>query len=271
MNKDSVFQIILVLGLAGGIVKITGSLIYSSQALFIDSLTCFSNIVALLATSYFIGKSYLPRDEDHPFGHYRLGYGGGLVTIVAYGFVAGVATAKLALTYGIEYSVGFRAIYYAVAGFVLYAIVVALSLIKGGFYRAYGFFTISELFESGASIIAVLIGYLFNYIYDYIVGVILSAYIFYELFINSRELLNYLTDTSAPENVVRDVINDFEESGFEVVDIRLRRVSYDRYHGDIKVRVRNVGNVYDKISDIKKHLEKIHNVDLAVELEESSV
>lgn len=268
IGVKTLIAITLALGLAGGVVKITGSLLYGSQALLVDSLTCFANAAALVASVHFLMKTFHPPDVDHPFGHYRLGYGGILVTLISYSFVAGVALTRIVSMYKVEYTVDFRSTYFASMGLLIYGVTIYVSLKIGGFLKTYGLFTVSELFESTVTIAASIAGSLFNYIYDYISAVVLTIYIFYELFSNGKELLESIVDVSAPENILKDVIEDLVNQGFEVLDIRLRKVSHNRFHGDVKVKPRNVrfDEIDSKIDIVKKHLESIHNVDLAIEV-----
>lgn len=271
MGKTSLKKlvvIVLTLGLLGGVIKITGSLLYGSQALLVDSLTCFANVAALIASVYFIMKTLHPPDIDHPFGHYRLGYGGILATLVSYSFVAGVALTRISSMLNVRYVVDLKSTYFAFMGFLTYGLTVYLSFRIGGFLKTYGLFTVSELFESIVTIVASTTGSLFSYIYDYVGAVILTLYIFYELFSNGKELLESIVDVSAPENILKAVVEDLVNQGFEVLDIRLRKVSHDRFHGDVKVKPRNVKleEIDSKINAIKKHLESIHNVDLAIEV-----
>lgn len=179
--------VILILGLAGAFIKIIGSVMHSSKALFVDALTSLANIIALVSTTHYYRISLQPPDTDHPYGHFRFGFGGTIVSLIAYGYVAGVVSMELLYTR--EYTVEFNAVYYAVSGLIIYSLAVLLSLKIGGFYKAYGYFTVGELYESFVTIIATFLGAIYYYLIDYIGAIGLSIYLFYQLTSICRETI----------------------------------------------------------------------------------
>lgn len=190
--------LIIALTLSGSIVKITGGLFHSSKALFVDALTCIANIIALIFTTYYYRLSKLPPDIDHPKGHHRYGLGGSIVTLTIYGYVAGVVSVDLIYTR--EYVVDFNAIYFAISGFILYALSIYLSLRVSRYYRAYGFFTVVELYESSVTIVAVLLGALYYYLIDYVGAIGLTIYLIIGIIRICRETIH----TVASEEVYID-------------------------------------------------------------------
>ncbi|OYT38587.1 MAG: cation transporter [Desulfurococcales archaeon ex4484_58] len=260
--------LILILGFTGGLVKILGSILHGSRSLFVDALTSFANLVSLLATIYFYRVSRMPPDHDHPYGHYRLGFGGSFVSLIAYGYVAGIASMEL--LYSIEYTVELESLYYALAGLLLYGLAIYLSLEIGGFFKAYGLFTISELYESMVTLIAVVAGALYSYLIDYIGAIGLTLYIFYELFSIGRETFYSMIDKTAPQQLLEEVKRVFEEMGFQITDLRIRCIASNIYHGDIRIkmyRTMDLNNAYRLIKELKKYLKEKYNLELVVEID----
>jgi len=263
----SVLITIVSLALAGGFFKILGFVLYGSRSLLVDALTSFSNIVALIATTYFYRISYEPPDDEHPYGHYRLGYGGVLTTLTAYGYVAGVSSVEL--LYSTSYSVELNAVLFAVIGFVIYSIVIYLTLRVGGVFKAYGLFTFSELYESIVTIIATAFGALYSYIIDYVGAIILTTYIFVELINVGKEVFQIISDKSPPINIVNDIYKLFNENGFKIIGLRIRCVVPNIYHGDVKVKPSRETGFDDArrmIDDLKKAVKERYNIDLVVEM-----
>ena len=252
---------ILLLATAGGVAKIVGGLSYGSRALFVDALTSFANLIALIATIHYYRLSSQPPDSDHPFGHYRLGYAGVIISLITYGYVAGVASVEL--LYSREYSVGIEATYYALAGLVLYGLAIWLSLRIGGFFKAYGLFTISELYESMVTVLASLAGALYTYLIDYVGAIGLTLYIFYELVSIGRETLSTIVDRSAPLSLISEVREIIERNGYKVVDLRIRCLAPNIYHGD--VRVRTISDKPTSIEELKRIFREKYNLDIVFE------
>ncbi len=261
MTSFKVVSVILATALIGGLIKIIGGLLYGSRALFVDALTCFANFVALIATIHYYRISLQPPDTDHPYGHYRLGYAGVIISLIAYGYVAGVASVEL--LYSVEYTVGFEAVYYAVAGSILYGLTIWLSMRIGGVFKAYGLFTVSELYESLVTIFASIAGALYTYLIDYIGAIGLTIYIFYELIMICRETISMIVDKSAPRSMVDEVKSMIEKHGYQVLDLRIRCIAPNIYHGDVRVKIPKNKTV--SIDDLKKKLREKYNLDIVVE------
>jgi len=267
MVRRVVYALVL-LGFAGGLVKVLGGMLHGSRSLLVDALTSFANIVALLATIKFYRASLQPPDTDHPYGHSRLGFGGTMVTMIAYGYVAGIASMELVRS--TKYVVDIDAVYYALLGLAIYGSVVAITLRLGGFFKAYGVFTISELYESLVVLAAVVAGAIYSYIIDYIGAIGLTLYIFYELVVIGRETFAILVDRSAPSKLISSVRKTFEEKGYQVKELRVRRIAHDQYHGDIRVKPKNrkdPNTLYREIRELKERLKEKHKLDLIVEVE----
>ncbi len=264
MNKP---YLLLVLAFLGGVFKIIGGILYGSRALFVDALTSFANIVALLATIHFYRISSMPPDKDHPYGHYRLGYGGTMVSLITYGYVAGLASMEL--LYSTSYSIEYYSIYYALAGLATYGLVVYMAFRMGEYFKAYGLFTISELYESIVTVVAVVSGVLYSYLIDYIGAIGLTVYIFYELIQIGRKTLNIVSDQSAPRQVFEEVEKIFSSKGYRVIDLRIRCIAPNIYHGDTRIKADkniNAEEMKREIGEIKRFLRNKYNLDLVVEL-----
>ncbi len=259
--------IILLLSISGTIVKTVGGIIYGSRSLFVDALTCFANLVAIISTIYFYRASLMPPDTDHHYGHHKLGFGGTIVSMLAYSFVAGIAVSTLIETH--EYHVYIQAVWMAVAGFFLYLGAIILANRAGEFFRAYAVFTISELIESGTVIVASLGGAIINYMIDYAGAVIITIYIFIELYDTGKKVIMYLSDIAPPQEFIERVRRLVEEHGFSLVSLKMRRISESVIHGDLVVRSRediDIKKLVEHIKHIKEELREKYGLDCSIEL-----
>ena len=268
MDKGwSLVYLVLLFSLLGGVVKTYGGLVYGSQALFVDALTCIANFIAIVATIYFYKIGLKPPDTDHHYGHYRLGYGGPFVSIIAYSFVAGIVVVRLSRFH--EYRVEISAPLYAFIGFIFYLAAILLARFIGGFFKAYSVFTVSELIESIVVIATSYVGAVYSYLVDYGGALALTTYLFIELASNTRELIISLSDIAPPTQYVEQVKKFIENWGFKVVSIKIRRVSPKLYHGDIVLKPQNnldYRTLVDKIKSLKQKLYKEYSIDASIEL-----
>ncbi len=233
--------VLLILSLLGGLIKIIGGYLSGSRALIVDALTSFANIFTLILSIRYFLHSLKPPDIDHHFGHIRLNYLGMLTTMIAYSFVAGISITLL--LYSWNYHVEIIGVYTAILGFLTYSAVVYLSYRFGGSIRVYGFFTVSELIESIITIIASLGGSLYNFIIDYMGGVILTLYIFVEIYHTFKQNMIYLTDISPNSKFIQNILEHFRSRGIDIERYRFRVVYEDYIHGDIMVKPRNCTNI----------------------------
>lgn len=257
--------LVFIMALAGAVVKVVGGVFYGSRALFVDALTCFANLVALSSILYYYRVSLEPPDTDHPYGHYRFSYVGVIVSLITYGYVAGIASTEL--IHSFEYHVDFQAFYYALAGLFLYGLTILFSMRIGGVFRVYGLFTVSELYESIVTIFASLIGALYTYIIDYIGAIGLTIYIFYELVTICRETISVIVDRSPSKDLVREIHELIMSSGYEVIDLRIRCVAPNIYHGD--ARIKPITSKTLDLELLKKLLREKYNLDMVFEITSS--
>lgn len=258
-------MVVLVLSLLGGIVKVVGGVFYGSKALLVDALTSIANFVALLATVHYYRKSLMPPDEDHHFGHARLGFGGALVSALAYSFVAGVVVVDLSLT--TTYRVSILAPVFAIAGFVFYLGAILVASRISYFFSPYTMFTVSELIESAIVISASIGGALYSFYIDYTGAIILAAYIFYEVYDVVKDMFYYLSDIAPPTRLVEGVKEVIEAKGYGVERIRVRTILKNTYHGEAVIVVpkdMSAGEVARVIRDIAGEVKKRYNVDLII-------
>ncbi len=258
---------VLILSALGGLAKIIGGIFYGSKAIFVDALTSLANLVAAYATIYYYKVSQKPPDIDHHYGHYKLGFGGALVSLAAYSFVAGLVIVEL---YRVEpYIVSINATFFAIAGFIFYCLAIMLAKREGEFFTPYSVFTVSELIESIVVILASLVGALYNYIVDYIGALILAAYIFVEIFSTGRDLLRNLSDIAPSTKFILNVKETIEENGFTVVDIKIRKIHSNLWHGDLLLkpsRKDELDKLSERVKKLKEELMKKHRLDATVEL-----
>jgi len=259
--------LVLLLAFLGGLVKIIGGFIYGSKALYVDALTCIANFIALVSTIYYYKLSLLPPDLDHHYGHYKLGFGGALISVMAYSFVAGLVISRL---YTIEpYEVRIGAPVFALLGFILYGLAIIVARRISEFFGPYSIFTVSELIESIVVITASLAGALFSYFIDYIGALILVAYIFIELYSTSRDLLVSLSDIAPPKSYIESIKRFLESKGFIVDQIKVRRIHTNLMHGDIVISVSDhytVDEIRELIKELKKDLLSKFKLDASIEI-----
>jgi len=248
--------------------KIVGGIVYGSKSLLVDALTSIANLVALSATITYFMKSLRPPDEDHHYGHRRLTYGGTILTLMSYSFVAGIAVAELMNPK--PYSVSINAPLLAVLGFITYSAVIVLSRRWGKAFLPYSVFTVSELIESSVVIASSVAGVLYSYIIDYAGAWVLTAYIFCELASITRDVIKVVSDTAPPQPVAREITRILRDLGLEPVRVRLRMVDDTTLHGDIVVRVppsMRVGEVNDLITKAERVIKERFDADVTIALE----
>lgn len=248
--------IVLVLAIAAGAFKIVSGVVYGSNALFVDAMTSFANIFALITIVKFKRLSALPPDSDHHFGHERMEYGGLAITLLTYSFVAGIAVTKL--FYSLEYEVRIGAFYTSLIATALYAVLILIVRRGSPVLRAYGAFTASELLEGVIGIFSTLGGSLYSYLIDYCGALILTGYIFVEIYEASKSVLGLLVDIAPPPEVYDNIISSIESRGFRVRRLRVRTIYPGKLHGDAIVQ----GD--GDIEKLKKEL-KAMGMDLCVE------
>lgn len=260
--------VIVVLSAIAGAVKVIGGIVFGSKSLLIDALTSIANVLAIIATVVYFKMSMIPPDRDHHFGHYRLAFGGTIVTLMAYSFVAGIALLEL-LEFQ-PYEVGVGAPILATLGFAIYSVVIVLARKVGQTFAAYSLLTISELIESGVVIASSLAGALYSYLIDYAGAVVLTTYIFFELMDISRDVILRLSDIAPSPDIENNIKEIFKKHSLNLVKLRLRYLDYRRLHGDAVVKIDDthtkLSEIRKRIGDIKKEVLEKYNVDLSVEL-----
>ncbi len=260
--------VVVALAVVAAIVKTLGGLLFGSRALLVDALTCIANLVALAGTTYYHRLSELPPDEDHHYGHYRLGFTGPIITLATYSFVAGVAVVSL-LRFE-EYEVSLYAPLMAAVGFALYLVVIFLSHRMGEFLSPYAFFTASELIESIVVIVSSLAGALLSYLIDYVGAVVLTVYIFYEVYETILRVSRTISDVAPPPELVEALRKELEREGFVVKRVRVRQVSKGMYHGDVVVAAdpsSSVEEVHERLDRAERRLKQDYGFDVAIHVE----
>jgi len=268
MNNGGSLAVIVALSILGGFFKILGGTIYGSRASFVDALTSIANVLAAVVSVYFYSKSTLPPDKDHHYGHYKLGYAGIIVTLIAYGFVAGLVISELARFE--PYRVEIMAPLMVCLGAFSYSIAIFLSKKIGSFLSVYSVFTFSELIEAGVVVASSAIGALYNYIVDYSGALVLTTYIFVEILKTTKSLMMGISDI-APSTSYIDLVKEFIASrGFIVNEIKVRKFSDKLYHGDISVKPRDIHTTYSdlsrRIKELKEELMKELQLDASIEI-----
>ncbi len=268
MNKRYLIILVLMLSFSGGFVKIVGGIFYGSKALFVDAMTCIANFIALTASIYFYKVSLLPPDRDHHYGHYKLGFGGAIISILAYSFVAGIVVMNL-ISFK-EYQVRIEAPFLAILGFIFYSLAIVVARKISEFLTPYTVFTVSELLESLVVIASSLAGALYSYLIDYIGAIILATYLFIELYSVARDVIMNISDIAPPTKYINNVREFIESQGFKVKSIKIRRIHSRLYHGDIVLVPRNnidYKELIKKVKELKTDLMKKFSLDASIEFE----
>lgn len=249
-------------GIAGSVMKILGGVLYGSNTLFVDALTSVANMASLISILWFRRLAYTPPDSDHHFGHERFEYIGVLPMLITYGFVAGLSVARL--YYVREYRVELNAFYLALAAMLMYGVAVASSRRASPSLRAYGAFTVSELLEGLVGVVASLGGALYSYLVDYGGAVLLTSYIFYEIYEEGRRLSSFMADEAPPLEVYERVVETAESMGYNVESLRLRTIVPGRYHGDMVLQPKSTAP--SDLRELRRVLQG-RGVDVCIETE----
>jgi len=256
----------LILILIGGLVKVTGYILFSSKAVLVDAITCIAaalgGFIVLLATR----ASLKPPDLDHPFGHDRIAYGGPLGVLIIYALAAGFSVAMLGAPE--PYNVDWRASITALTGTTLYAIAIVIAKLDpiGGSVLAV--FTASEILEGLISTGASYAGAKLYYFIDYAGGLLILTYLIVSLMKETRRVVEELSDITE-RGLTESIRRVFEERRFKVRSLRIRRVIPGKYHGDAVIEAPydmplEVANILvDEITDM---LAKT-NIDLTVHID----
>lgn len=260
--------LVIALSVAASVFKVVGGVLFGSRALFVDALTSIANVVAVVGTAHYYRLSLRPPDEDHHYGHYRLGFTGVLVTLATYSFVAGLSVSRLAKF--AVYTVSIYAPVMASVGLILYLAAVVTAKKIGRFFAPYAFFTLSELMESTVVIVASLAGALYSFLIDYTGAIIITAYIFYEILDTIRNITRELSDVAPPADLVEMIRSELVSAGFRVKRIRLRKISEGAYHGDVIVCVdpaRSVEEVHRDLDLAEERIRSKYRADVTIHVE----
>lgn len=265
--KNRTIIIILLSSLLGGLFKIVGGIVYSSKSVLVDALTSIANFVSLLLTIIYLKKSYEPPDVDHHFGHYRLKFGGSIFTLMTYSFIGGIALFEVIVPKPYEVSIGAPVM--AALGLAFYIVSIAFSRSSSEDpLKYYAGFTVSEVIEGVTVIISSSLGALYSYLIDYAGSLVLTAYIFYELFQSFKEITIKISDVAPPQSVTEGIKKKFEEKGLRVEDIKMRYIDESRIEGHLTVSEGERGreDIDKALREAKKEVFEEYKADVFVEL-----
>lgn len=271
MRTEKTIEILIVLSIVGGTLKIYGSFVGGSKSIFVDAMTSIANTLAIILILKFFRVGMEPPDKDHHYGHYRLMLGGSISMLMLYSFVAGIIILDLIVMLGKPYEVGYESPLYATIALIPYGLAIYIAKKSHSVVAGYAGFTSIELIESLISIISSLGGAIVNYVIDFIGAITLTSYLFIELIKSFREVVISISDI-APRDVVENILKIVKDHGVEVDRIRVRRVLENMYHGDIVVRFSPSTPLEEahRIADnIEKKL-KEQGIDITVHLEPST-
>jgi len=216
----------------GAAAKTVAAASSGSRAILADSVTCFASLASAAAVLYYYRASLVPPDEDHPYGHARLRYGGVLASLAFYMMAAG---ANMAFTleglrgYRVEALAGLP---WLLAGTGLYGAAILAARGLDPVVRVYAGFTASELLETGVSLLGSLAGQYLGYLYDLAGAAVITGYILYEALEAHRYLLRVFGDVAAPRRLYEALRRELEMRGLSLVNARLRMIDERHCAGD---------------------------------------
>ncbi|MCS7111556.1 MAG: cation transporter [Ignisphaera sp.] len=271
-GTSKMFIAIIFLSALGGFFKILGGFIGGSKSVFVDALTSIANTLAILMMYGFFNVSVEPPDEDHHYGHYRIGLGGPISTLLLYSFVAGVIVVDLYETFGSSYTVSVMAPLFACVGLLPYSLAITLARHVGGTTIYYVRFTAVEIIESFVTIGAAFAGAVISYLIDFIGAIALTSYLFVELTKSFREILEYISD-SASKEVVKKLQTILSTRGIVAERIRVRRITENVYQGDIVVKLSpsiSIEKAHQIIDSVEKDAKDKLNTEITIHIEPES-
>lgn len=267
---EKTISVLITLSIAGGALKVYGSIAGGSKSVFVDAMTSIANVLAIVFVLRFFRASMDLPDADHHYGHHRLALGGPISMLMLYSFVAGVIVLDIVNSIGRPYEVSYESPLYASIAMVPYGLAVVMAKRAHPIVSSYGGFTVIELIESLVSIASSLGGVVVSYALDFIGAIALMGYLLFELMESFRKLVEAVSDV-AP----REVISRIQEIGrnykVEVRRVRVRRVIESVYHGDIIVEITSstsLEKAHDIADSIEKELRK-QGMDIIVHVEPS--
>ncbi len=245
--------------------KLVGGFLYGSRSVLVDGATCIGNIASGLLLYYSLHVSYQPPDEDHPYGHGRLVYAGVLGVLIIYSIIGG---ASLIILYdGVKgYEVEEGAPLFALLGTIVYGFAIIASGKAGYAGSVFSGFTLSEVLEGLVTSGSSFLGYRIGYMYDLAGGIVILAYLYYELYHEANRLVTLISDSVDP-SITRRIRIILEKRGFHVERLRLRLVTPGEYHGDAVVRADMPYEVADLLADEAVEEARRLGVDLVVHID----
>lgn len=260
-----IMTVALALSIIGAVFKLYGGIVYQSKAVVVDGITCIANIAAGTVIIAAMIKSRMPPDVDHPYGHQRIVYIGILVLLLSYAFSAGLSVGVLLQSQ--KYEVQAESSVYALLGAGIYAISVFVSSKASTSGESYALFTFSEVLEGIVSAGVAYAGAEYSYLIDYAGAVLITGYIFVELYNEAKKLNIVITDRVRPQ-VFDQVYRLLEERGFKVKRLRLRPLSNNSYVGDAIVEAPGIpADVSDLLAEESIYYAKELGVDLTIHID----
>lgn len=268
----STFMLIIFLSALGGLFKILGGFIGGSKSVFVDALTSIANTLAVVMMYKFFSASVEPPDEDHHYGHHRMGLGGPISTLLLYSFVTGVIVVDLYRAFDEPYAVSMIAPALACMGLLPYSLAMFLAKHVSSSAVYYIRFTSVEVIESAVTIITAFAGAIVSYLIDFIGAIALTSYLFIELTKSFREILMYVSDT-ASKDIVRGLQSILSNRGIVAERIRVRKVAENLYQGDVVVKLSpsiSIEKAHQIVDSVERDAREKLNVEITIHIEPES-
>ncbi len=249
------------------VANLAGGVVFHSRILVLNGLTCVANLVtAVIGTTYYL-RSLQPPDADHPLGHAGYGYSSATFTLMVYAFVLGLGVDEVANP--TPYRVSGLAWTVPAGVAVLYTASVMTSRRVGGAVRVYADVTTSEIAESLVALVVTSLAHAYGYVIDRVGAIVMLLYLAYQVINNARGLLYELSLPSPPTTLVESIRRDLGGMGYDVKDIRLRRVG-SQVAGYAVLLVppeESVEEAHRRADEIERFVKAKYGVDLVVHVE----
>jgi len=209
-NVNRTLYFVLVINIAAMVILILGGILTKSLAVLVGGAEAGINVLSLSFLLYFVRKSAMPPDRDHPYGHYKYENISAFVTSI---FMSSAAMFILISSIGrisSPVSIESGAIYFAVLSLVLPLI--SFSLLLWTAKRTGAIAVAAEtrhLLVDAADSLIILTGVVlaieFNPVFDALSALIVSLVFIYGIVMNIKTAIPSLIDEGLPSQFVDEV------------------------------------------------------------------
>lgn len=279
-TANRTLYLVLVINIAAMVVLILGGILTKSLAVLVGGAEAGINVLSLSFLLYFVRKSAMPPDRDHPYGHYKYENISAFVTSI---FMSSAAVFILMSSIGrisSPVSIESEAVYFAVLSLVLPLI--SFSLLLWSARRTGAIAVAAEtrhLLVDAADSLIILVGVVlaieFNPVFDALSALIVSLVFIYGIVMNLKTSVPSLIDEGLPSQFVDEVKKiSLTVNGVRDVHMVRSRKTPRGYFIDMhllldpNMPLRDAHEVVDKVErKIKESLTSIVVADLVIHME----